>query len=197
MGNTVNYSYTLKNPGFDLIGASQKAENEAALLTGITYDNGLSTHYEYIAATKNMGSGTMDYYKVSKRYETEAGEAAPSGGKKNVVRYSYLNEPDGHPNYTKADSLPDSYTYTTRETDELGVVKEYTYNSRHQLVLETTQTKGEQSIPTGSALSLAQSKYGILPGYTLREVNRTSYNMKLNLPEKVTKYAYGKRRKCE
>ena len=191
LGNTVNYSYTLKNPGFDLIGTNQKAENEAALLTGIAYNNGLSTHYEYTAATKNMGSGTMDYYKVSKRYETETGEVISPNDKKNVVQYSYLNEPDGYPSYRKADSLPDAYTYTTRESDELGAVKEYTYNSHHQLVLETTQTKGEQNIPTGSALSLAQSKLAALPGYTLREVNRTSYNMKLNLPVKVTKYTYG------
>ena len=191
LGNTVNYGYTLKNPAFDLIGTNQKAENEAALLTGITYDNGLSTHYEYTVATKNMGSGTMDYYKVSKRYETETGKGLSTDEEKNVIRYSYLNEPDGYPSYTKTASLPDSYTYTTRETDELGAVKEYTYNSRHQLVLETTQTKGEQNIPTGSALSLAQSKYAVLPGYSLREINRTSYNMKLNLPEKVTKYTYG------
>lgn len=191
LGNTLSYSYNLKAAGFDLIGAGQKAENQSALLTGVHYENGLSTHYEYLLATKNMGSGTLDYYKVSKRYETEKTKGIAAEGRKNVFTYSYLHEPDGYPNYTKGAVLPDSYTYTTRESDELGAIKDYTYNNQHQLVLEVTQIKGEQSIPTGSALSIAQSKYGILPGHTLKEVNRTFYYKKLNLPEKVSKYTYG------
>lgn len=173
-GRKTYYSYAFQHANFDLVG-KVAAQNTYVTLKEIYYPTGLKTIYNFTGGTKNFGiTGSMDYFKVSERYDLN------DGNKNNRQIYKYFNEPDGYPKY-KDSVIDENYKYLTELTDSKGLITKYKYNSKHQLYLKQ-QVKD-------SLLFESRIKYNDISNLPERYDNKT-FNLSGDYITKTDLYKY-------
>ena len=140
-GETITFTYNTEVGSYSYVGEYANPL-DFALLNTVTYDTGMALHYEYFETYAALGDlGSMQFYKVAKRYATENGDDELTA---EYLAYTY----EGSANdcaYEEAYENFD-YTYSTTVTEQTAAgVKETTYvfDIDHHCIAQVTTENGD------------------------------------------------------
>lgn len=110
------------------------------------------TNYGYEKVARNMGAGGFgEEFRVSARYDQIKNNYTAIGDS-NHLNYNYTEDYTGYPTYYNPNSVPDSFSYSSKQTLQStsptnGLATTTTFNGRGQITsTDTTASNGERKV---------------------------------------------------